>query len=87
MSRRYLGMPRPTGDGGAGKLADLALLANPLLDIRNTRRVAAVVANGLLYEARARAKLLRRPGSAVGAADPSGAVVAGGTRWGYWKRH
>ena len=33
----------------AGKLADLVLLdANPLLDIRNTRRIAAVIADGRL---------------------------------------
>jgi imidazolonepropionase-like amidohydrolase len=43
-----------------GKLADLVLLdANPLLDIRNTRRIAAVVANGELYDARGRERLLR----------------------------
>jgi imidazolonepropionase-like amidohydrolase len=33
-----------------GKLADLALLdANPLADITNTRKIAAVVANGRLF--------------------------------------
>ena len=34
----------------SGKLADLVLLdANPLDDIRNTNKIAAVVANGRLY--------------------------------------
>jgi imidazolonepropionase-like amidohydrolase len=33
-----------------GKLADLVLLdANPLVDIGNTRRIRAVVADGRLY--------------------------------------
>ncbi|MFY9550496.1 MAG: amidohydrolase family protein, partial [Thermoanaerobaculia bacterium] len=33
-----------------GKIADLVLLdANPLDDIRNTRRIRAVIANGRLY--------------------------------------
>jgi len=43
----------------AGKLADLALLdADPLEDIRNTRRIAAVVANGRLYSREAIADML-----------------------------
>jgi len=34
-----------------GKVADLVLLeANPLEDIRNTRRIAAVVLRGTLYD-------------------------------------
>ncbi len=45
------------GTIAVGKLADAALLdANPLDDIRNTRNVLAVVANGRLYD---RAKLER----------------------------
>jgi hypothetical protein len=43
----YFGMEDSTGVIANGKLADLVLLdANPLLDIRNTRRIAAVIANG-----------------------------------------
>ena len=46
-----------------GKLADLVLLdANPLADIRNTRRIAVVIANGRLYDAEARRRLLTLPG-------------------------
>jgi imidazolonepropionase-like amidohydrolase len=48
-----------------GKLADLVLLdANPLDDIRNTRRIAAVVANGKLYR-RADLDALLREGEAM----------------------
>jgi hypothetical protein len=57
---QYLGMRDSLGTVARGRLADLVLLdANPLLDIRNTRRIAAVVANGRLYDADAREKLLR----------------------------
>jgi len=43
----------------AGKLADLVLLdANPLVDINNTRRIRAVVANGRYFDRRALDRLL-----------------------------
>ncbi|HEV8600187.1 MAG TPA: amidohydrolase family protein [Gemmatimonadales bacterium] len=46
---RYLGALDSLGTVAEGKLADLVLLeANPLDDIRNTRRIAVVVANGRL---------------------------------------
>jgi imidazolonepropionase-like amidohydrolase len=55
----FFGMLDSAGTIAPGKLADLVLLdANPLLDIRNTRRIAAVVANGRLYDANGRARLL-----------------------------
>lgn len=48
---RYLGMLDSAGTVEQGKLADLVLLAgNPLRDIRNTRRIVAVVANGRLFD-------------------------------------
>jgi CubicO group peptidase (beta-lactamase class C family)/imidazolonepropionase-like amidohydrolase len=57
---RYFGMLDSAGTIAPGQLADLVLLdANPLRDIRNTRRIAAVVANGRLYDAKDRARLLR----------------------------
>lgn len=57
---RYLGLLDSLGSIEPGQLADLVLLdANPLLDIRNTRRIAAVVANGRLYDAKDRDRLLR----------------------------
>ena len=57
---RYFGTLDSAGSVAPGKLADLVLLdTNPLLDIRNTRRIAAVVANGRFYGPREREKLLK----------------------------
>jgi imidazolonepropionase-like amidohydrolase len=57
---RYLGITDSAGTVEAGKRADLILLdASPLLDIRNTRRITAVVFNGRLIDSTERAKLLR----------------------------
>ena len=57
---RYLGISDSAGTVEAGRRADLVLLdANPLLDIRNTRRITAVVFNGRLIDSTARVKLLR----------------------------
>jgi hypothetical protein len=55
----YLGALDSLGTVGQGKLADLVLLdADPLLDIRNTRRISTVIANGRLFDRAARAGLL-----------------------------
>jgi len=44
-----------------GKLADLVLLdADPLTDIRNTRLISVVIANGRVFDRAARAELLNR---------------------------
>ena len=65
---RYLGMLDSLGRVAPGQLADLVLLeADPLRDIRNTRRIAAVVANGGLYLGRERERLIR---GAAGAGNP-----------------
>jgi imidazolonepropionase-like amidohydrolase len=57
---RYFGMLDSAGTVAPGKLADLVLLdANPLHDIRNTRRIVAVMANGRLFAGRDRERLLR----------------------------
>jgi imidazolonepropionase-like amidohydrolase len=57
---RYFGMLDSAGTVAPGQLADLVLLdANPLRDIRNTRRIAAVVANGRLFQGEQRRRLLR----------------------------
>jgi imidazolonepropionase-like amidohydrolase len=46
---RYLGMTDAFGTVETGKTADLILLdANPLDDIRNTQKIAAVILNGKL---------------------------------------
>ena len=57
---RYFGMLDSAGTIANGKLADLVLLdANPLQDIRNTRRISAVVANGRVFAGEERERLLR----------------------------
>ncbi|MGI4835418.1 MAG: amidohydrolase family protein [Janthinobacterium lividum] len=57
---RWLGVAGRTGSIAVGKDADLLLLtANPLADIHNTRRIAAVVARGRVYSAAALAAMLR----------------------------
>jgi imidazolonepropionase-like amidohydrolase len=63
---RYFGMLDSAGTVAPGNLADLVLLdANPLRNIANTRRIAAVVANGRLFTAADRARLLRAPTAAT----------------------
>jgi imidazolonepropionase-like amidohydrolase len=48
---RAVGLGNELGTVEVGKLADLVLLeADPLADITNTTRIAAVVANGRLFE-------------------------------------
>jgi imidazolonepropionase-like amidohydrolase len=60
----YLGMLDSAGTIAPRMLADLVLLeANPLQDIRNTRRMVSVVANGRYYNAEERRRLLARPTS------------------------
>jgi imidazolonepropionase-like amidohydrolase len=57
---RFLGMLDSLGTVETGKVADLVLLdADPLVDVRNTRRVSAVVSNGRLEDSLARRALLR----------------------------
>lgn len=59
---RYLGMTDSLGTVEPGRFADLVLLdASPLVDIRNTARIAAVFANGRYFDAVARRRLLTRP--------------------------
>jgi imidazolonepropionase-like amidohydrolase len=57
---KVLGKSDELGAVEAGKIADLVLLeADPLQDIRNTRRIRAVVANGRLLDRSALDRLLR----------------------------
>jgi imidazolonepropionase-like amidohydrolase len=50
-SARFLGIGDSVGTVERGKIADLVLLdANPLSDIRNTRRIAAVVMGGSVFD-------------------------------------
>jgi imidazolonepropionase-like amidohydrolase len=56
---RFFGQEESAGAVEKGKLADLVLLeANPLEDIRNTKKIAAVVANGRFYSRKELDKLL-----------------------------
>lgn len=49
-SARFLGKEKEMGTIEKGKIADLVLLeANPLADIRNSRKIAAVVYQGKLF--------------------------------------
>ncbi len=56
----YFGATDSLGSVAVGKRADLVLLdANPLEDIRNTTKIAAVVLRGKLYDAKALQRLLK----------------------------
>ena len=56
---KFFGLDQTLGTIGQGKIADLVLLdADPLLDIRNTQRVNAVVSNGRLFDRKALDKML-----------------------------
>jgi len=60
----FMGIADSVGTIQAGKIADLVLLdANPLSDIRNTTRIAAVISGGTVYDRagieRIRADVLR----------------------------
>jgi imidazolonepropionase-like amidohydrolase len=62
----FLGALDSLGTVTQGKIADLLLLdANPLTDIRNTRRIAVVIANGRVFDPAARAQLLKDVESAL----------------------
>jgi len=62
----FFGALDSLGTVSGGKLADLVLLdANPLTDIRSTRRISTVVANGRVYDRAALNQLLKRVESAL----------------------
>jgi len=52
-SAKFLGISDQTGTIENGKIADLVLLdADPLADIHNTRRIAAVILRGTVYDSK-----------------------------------
>jgi imidazolonepropionase-like amidohydrolase len=62
----FLGALDSLGTVAQGKVADLVLLdADPLADIRNTRRISVVIANGRVFDRTARAQLLKRVETAL----------------------
>jgi imidazolonepropionase-like amidohydrolase len=64
----FMGMDAEVGTIEVGKRADLVLLdADPLADIRNTRRIDTVIANGRVYDRETRERMLREIEAAVAA--------------------
>lgn len=62
----FLGALDSLGTVAQGKVADLVLLdADPLADIRNTRRISVVIANGRVFDQAARTLLLKGVESAL----------------------
>lgn len=63
---KFFGLDQTLGTIEQGKIADLVLLdANPLLDIRNTQRINAVVSNGRLFDRKALDKMLEEAATAA----------------------
>jgi imidazolonepropionase-like amidohydrolase len=58
---KFLGMEASFGSVEPGKIANLLLLsANPLEDIRNTRKISVVIANGQIFDRAALDRILKQ---------------------------
>ncbi|MFI5733719.1 amidohydrolase family protein [Kribbella sp. NPDC051587] len=76
---RFLGRAAELGTVEAGKIADLVVLdADPLTDIRNTRKIHSVVTRGRVIGPAARTKMLADVEAAVQAPPTAVALSAGG---------
>jgi hypothetical protein len=68
---RVVGLADSLGSIDVGKLADLVLLdGDPLMDIRNTARIHAVIANGRLLDRSALDRMLANAERAAGSVTP-----------------
>ncbi len=68
---KYLGLDTQIGSIEPGKLADLVILnANPLEDIKNTRKIESVMQNGFLYRGADATRLYPNP-------EPAGRQLPG----------
>lgn len=58
---KFLGVESSLGSIDPGKIADLVLLgADPLVDIKNTQKINAVIANGRMFDRESLDKLLKQ---------------------------
>lgn len=70
---RFLHAADSLGTISVGKLADLVLLdADPLADIRNVSRIAAVIVNGRLIDSAQRERLINDATGADGPGERGG---------------
>jgi cytosine/adenosine deaminase-related metal-dependent hydrolase len=76
---KFLGMADDLGSVEPRRIADLVVLdADPLKDIRNTRRIHSVVTRGRVISPAARQQLLADVEAAVKQPSVAGAIAAGG---------
>ncbi|MEV5962327.1 amidohydrolase family protein [Kribbella sp. NPDC051952] len=84
---KFLGMSADLGSVEARKIADLVVLdADPIKDIRNSRRIHSVVTRGRVISPAQRQRMLADVEAAVKAPPTASAIAAGGCCGGHPKR-